>query len=79
MLFQMYREALWLYLETFNGRSFEDYFDSLLDNLQKGLSQIGFVQSLETIVRDMWECNINCVSKKCVRFLAHTVFLFGRM
>ncbi len=21
-----------------------------------------------------WECNINCVSKECVRFLTHTVF-----
>lgn len=25
------------------------------------------------------ECNINCVSKKCVRFLIHTVFLFDRI
>ncbi|UOQ49684.1 hypothetical protein MUN88_06275 [Gracilibacillus caseinilyticus] len=24
--------------------------------------------------KHQWECNINCVSKKCVRFLTHTVF-----
>ncbi len=23
---------------------------------------------------NLWECNINCVSKECVRFLTHTVF-----
>lgn len=42
LLWQMYGEALWLYFETNNGKSFEQYVDGLPDYLQKGLSDIGF-------------------------------------
>lgn len=42
LLWQMYGEALWLYFETANGKSFEAYFDELPEELQTDLSKIGF-------------------------------------
>lgn len=41
-IWQLYGEALWLYFETANGKTFEQYVADLPDHLQKGFADIGF-------------------------------------
>ncbi|GGH86566.1 putative nucleotidyltransferase [Pullulanibacillus pueri] len=53
ILFQMYSEALWLFLETSEGRSFETYYDHLPRDLQKGLTKIGFVPLDDNKVKEI--------------------------
>lgn len=53
LIFQMYSEALWLYFETSNGQSFENYFNNLPVELQKGLSKLGFVPLEEKNIKEI--------------------------
>jgi len=41
---QMYGEAIWLYLETSTGKSVEEYLNELPTNLQQQLAEIGFTK-----------------------------------
>ncbi|WP_084781833.1 nucleotidyltransferase domain-containing protein [Bacillus niameyensis] len=43
LMWQMYGEVFWLYLETSDGLAFENYFENLPIELQEGLSKMGFI------------------------------------
>lgn len=43
LMWQMYGEVFWLYLETSDGLAFENYIKNLPIELQEGLSKMGFV------------------------------------
>ncbi len=53
--YQMYGEALWLYFETSEGLSFEQYFNQLPNELQNDLSKIGFIALEEKNVKEICE------------------------
>ncbi|MEZ2660792.1 nucleotidyltransferase domain-containing protein [Aneurinibacillus aneurinilyticus] len=65
LLWQMYGEALWIYFETSNGLSFEQYFDNLPNELQKDLSKIGFIPLEEKKVRELCRLSDELLTLSC--------------
>lgn len=65
LLWQMYGEALWIYFETSNGLSFEQYFDNLPNELQKDLSKIGFIPLAEKKVRELCRLSDELLTLSC--------------
>ncbi len=65
LLWQMYGEALWLYFETSNGLSFEQYFYSLPSELQNDLSKIGFIPLEEKKVRELCRLSDELLTFSC--------------
>lgn len=60
LLWQTYGEALWLYFETAEGLSFEEYREELSEKGKKGMERLGFspvkdneIEELETMTRQL--------------------------
>lgn len=58
LIWQMYGEALWLYFETSDGLSFEDYLSTLTVESQLSLARIGFSPSNEQEIKELGRLSV---------------------